>query len=242
MPDLDPDIRRGLARLSDNHGTRVSMTLDDLAARRGDQRRQRRRRLLLASVPVVLGFGLVVRWGAGAVTEDDPTVIAADGPSAQSTATAGPPVGSAVSPVTVLGTKVVGGEEAGTLRVVMTFDGPLPEGGPRHIDDIAAADPNRGIVYTTQEPESVHLCDSLHSFPPPTKGMVDVLIPAVWFAPGDATHTSQLDTIGNPAKFVVCGPHNGFYQYSTMGPLSADLADVAVTLNADRSRLTIAIG
>jgi hypothetical protein len=34
------------------------------------------------------------------------------------------------------------------------------------------------------------------------------LIPADWFAEGDDTHTSPIETIGG-AKFVVCGPHDG---------------------------------
>jgi hypothetical protein len=124
----------------------------------------------------------------------------------------------------------------------MDFDGPLPNGSVSYIEDITAADPADGVAYTTQEAASVAVCESVHSFPPPADGTVDLLIPADWFADGFESFTSTLDVVANPAKFVVCGPHNGFYQYSIWGPVSADADEVSIEVAPDLTRITVQLG
>ncbi len=144
------------------------------------------------------------------------------------------------SKVIVETTKVTGGDN-GTTEVVMEFDRPLPNGDVRYVEDIRALGDVDEIVYTIQHARSVHVCDSVHSFPPPAEGTIDLLIPADWFAEVDGAHTSELDLTNNPAKFVVCGPHERYFQYSIWGPESVDLDSVTVEVDAARTRLSVEI-
>ena len=118
----------------------------------------------------------------------------------------------------------------------------LPARTIRYVDDITSVDAHDEIIYTVQDAGAVPACDDVHSFPPPAEGTVDLLIPADWFATGEGTHTSPLELIDNPAKFVVCGPRNGYSPYAIWGPASADAADVNVTVEPDGRRLTVQIG
>jgi hypothetical protein len=43
------------------------------------------------------------------------------------------------------------------------------------------------------------------------------------------------------SKFVVCGPHDGYYQYAIWDPVSADADDVNVAIDPDRTRPTVQI-
>lgn len=233
MPAPDDDIRRGLERLSDPAGGAGSLTFERLAVRR---RRRQSRRAALAAVPVV---ALLAVGGALWAASDDHGTDVATGADPTDTAdsTGGP---DPIDPqLTVERTEVVGGS-GGTVRVVMEFDGALPVGGASYVEDLAAAGTD-AISWTTQNPDGVAVCADTHFFPEPAEGTVDLLIPAAWFAAGEETHTSPLETIDNPAKFVVCGPHEGHYQYSIWGPVSADPADVTVTIDRDRTRLTVEI-
>lgn len=229
MSELDQEIRRGLERLSDSTEASEPLTFDRLAARR--RQRQSRTRVL-AVLPMVVLLGLI--GGLIYFGSDDGTTVTADGNRDGSSPLASSPA------VSVERTEVVG-SKGGTARVVMEFDGPLPRSGVRFVDDIASVDAGDEILYTTQDAAGVHVCESVHSFPPPAEGTVDLLIPADWFAEGEETHTSPLKVIANPAKFVVCGPYNGFFQYSIWGPVSADVDDVDVTIDGDRRRLTVQI-
>lgn len=229
MSELDHEIRQGLERLSDSTETSEPLTFDRLAARR---RQRHIRNTVLAVLPIVVLFGLI--GGLISFGSDDGTTVTADGNRDGSSQPAASPA------VSVERTEVVG-SDGGTARVVMEFDGPLPGRNIRFVDDITSVDAGDQILYTTQDAASVHVCESVHSFPPPAEGTVDLLIPADWFAEGEETHTSPLKTIANPAKFVVCGPHNGFFQYSIWGPVSADVDDVDITIDSDRRRLTVQI-
>ena len=229
MSDPDHEIRRALERLSEPTDGGRPLTLARLGARR---RRRRIRHAVLTMVPlVVVGVvgGLMLSG-----SEDDTRVTAEGGQDGSS-----PP--SADETVSVVRTQVVGGD-GGTARVVMEFDGPLPGRDVRYVDDIASVDAGDEIVYTTQDASGVHVCDNVHWFPEPAEGTVDLLIPAAWFAEGEGSHTSPLETIDDPAKFVVCGPHNGFFQYAIWGPVSPDVADVDITIDPDGTRLTVQIG
>ncbi len=230
MSGLDHEIRRGLERLTDPAATSDRLTFDRLVARR---RQRRIRRTALAALPAVALLAVV----AGVMTRDagDGVDVATgddtDVPSPTGTAGA----------VTVQRTEVVGGA-GGTARVVMEFDGALPGREVRYSDDVPTDGGGDEIVYTIQDAGGVQVCDSVHSFPPPAEGTVDFFIPAGWFADGVDTHTSRPETIANPAKFVVCGPHDGYVQYSIWGPVSVELSEVDVAVDPDGTRLTVQIG
>lgn len=135
-----------------------------------------------------------------------------------------------------------GPRAGGTERAVVTFNEPLPEGEVQYVADIASAATTSGMVWTTQGPNSTHLCDSRHSVPAGAVGSVDLLVPASWFAEGDEAHTGpDLETVDDPAKFPICGPHNGFIQYSMWAPLSADPAEVFVGISDDRTTVTVEV-
>lgn len=132
--------------------------------------------------------------------------------------------------------------DGGTERAVIVFNEPLPVVEAQYVPDILSADPASGLAYTTQGPDSTRVCDSVHSVPQGAVGSVDLLVPARWFADGEEAHTGPgLETIDNPAKFPICGPHNGFIQYAMWSPLSADPAHVTVTVSPDRTSITIQI-
>ena len=206
------------------------LTVEQLRVRR---RQRRTRNAALAVVLVVAVFALVI--GLSSFDSDDEGTSGVAGDSGEA------PSPPATAPRVTVGRTGVFGGDGGTARVVMDFDGPLPGGDVLYVEDITSLDAADGIVYTTQEPGSVHVCESIHNFPPPAVGTVDLLIPADWFADGDDTHTSQIEESGNPAKFVVCGPHDGYYQYAIWGPVSADADDVNVTIDPDRTRLIVQI-
>lgn len=227
MPDPDVEIRGALERVTGpvDGGHRISF--DQLVKRR---RRRRLHRAALGVLPVVLVLGLVGSALLFTVDSDDATVTAAEGEPAPAT----------TDRVTVARTEVVA-DEVGTIRVVMEFDRPLPVGGAAHVEDITSVDTPDSVLFTTQPPSGVHVCADTHFFGASAGGTVDVLIPSRWFADGHQTYTSRLDRIGEPPKFVVCGPHRGFYQYSIWGPASADADDVVVTIDPDDSRLIVQI-
>jgi hypothetical protein len=230
MSDLDHEIRRGLERLTDPAGASGPLTFDRVAARR---RQRRIRRAALAALPAIALLAIV----AGVMTRDAGGRV--DIATGEDTDVSSP--SGTDGAVTVQRTEVLGGD-GGTARVVMEFDGPLPGREIRYSDDVPAGGAGDAILYTIQDAGSVQVCDSVHSFPPPAEGTVDFFIPADWFADGVDTHTSPLETIANPAKFVSCGPHDGYFQYSTWGPVSVDRSDVAIAVDPDGRRLTVQIG
>ncbi len=227
MPDLDDQIRESLGRLTGPSGDGGRVTLDQLHARR---RRRTHRRRAAGALPVLV-VAVAVAVGVVFVTGGDGTSVTA-GPSE----TGSPGTGR----LSVLATEVVGGV-GGTTGVVMQFDGPLPSGEVGFADDIVSVDGPARITYAVQDPERAHVCDAIHNFGSMAVGTVDVLLPASWFSDEDRSHTSPLTRIGEPPKFVVCGPHRGYYQYSIWGPASADPGDVRVTAEAEQGRLTIDI-
>ena len=143
--------------------------------------------------------------------------------------------------VVVSSIQVVGGD-GGTQRVVVGFENPLPSNEVTIANDVASALPADGIQYVIQDASSVTVCESVHSFPPPADGTIDVLIPADWFAVGENSHTGELDEVNNPAKFVVCGPYGGFYQYAVWGPITIDPASIDITIDPDGRQLVIDLG
>lgn len=225
MSELDQEIRQGLERLSQPNDPASALTFERIAKAR---KKRRTRTAVLVAVPLVVLGALGVAMRPSVET----TIVAAEGQPA--TAGAG-------SEVTVQRTQVIGRGGA-TGEVVMDFDQPLPSSDVSFVDDLADAEPADGLAYATQDANSVQVCDSVHSFPPPAAGTVDLLIPADWFAEGTETHTSELDAEANPAKFVVCGPHNGFYQYSIWGPATAEADEVTISITEDGKRLVVQLG
>lgn len=132
-----------------------------------------------------------------------------------------------------------GPRAGGTERAVIVFNEPLPVEEVQYVADITSADPSAGMVWTAQGPDSTRVCDAVHSVPEGAVGSVDLFIPASWFADADAHTITELATTDDPAKFIVCGPHNGFIQYAVWGPLSADPGEVFVTVSPDRTTLNI---
>lgn len=225
MPSLDAEIRDSLERLTAPSGS-GGVTLEDL---RGRRRRRRTRRAVVAAVPILLvamvGLGLLAASG-----DSGPDVSAG----------ASQPASTDAGPRTVTRTEVAA-EDGATTRVVMEFDQPLPADQVTYIADLAVVNLPTTALYTTQRPSQAQVCDATHDFGEIAVGTVDLLLPEGWFEARNETHTSPIDRIGEPPKFVVCGPHSGYYQYSIWGPASADPLDVAVTIAPDRLRLTVEI-
>lgn len=134
-----------------------------------------------------------------------------------------------------------GPRAGGTERAVIVFNEAIPVTDVPYVADITSADTASGMAWTTQGPNSTHVCASRHSVPEGAVGSVDLLIPARWFADSGAHTVTELATTGNPAKFPICGPYNGFIQYAMWSPLSADPADVTVTISADRTTVTVEV-
>jgi len=130
-----------------------------------------------------------------------------------------------------------GAFDGGTERVVIDFNEPLPVDRADFVPDMDFLDMPLSVLYTVQGADGVRVCDSVHSMP----GTVDLLIPGTWFADEQAHEVAELETVNNPAKFVFCGPHNGFVQYSVWGPVSAAADDVTVTVSPDRTRIAIEV-
>lgn len=227
MPDLDIEIRDALERLTGPVGETGGVSFERLVARR---RRRRIRRAAVAVTPALLAIGLV---GGG-------LSIAADRGEPDVAAGTGPPTTDARGGVTVIRIEVVA-ERVATNRVVMEFDRPLPDDEVTYVWDLTVVNRPTIAVYTAQGPQGAHVCAGTHFFGASAVGTVDLLLPSTWFAESDGAHTSELDEVGGPPKFVVCGPHRGFYQYSIWGPASSDPLDVDVTIDDDRKRLTIEI-
>lgn len=144
------------------------------------------------------------------------------------------------APLLIVESIVVTG--SGTTRLVeIAFDGPLPDAEITFVDSLEAVDAANEIVYTIQPASKVNVCESVHSFPPPADGTVDVLVPASWFASSDKPNIGPLQPVGQPAKFVPCGPYNGYYQYSIWGPASIDPSNVSVTVENGRRSLVISM-
>lgn len=227
MPDLDDQIRQSLERLTDPISGAGQLSFEEFAARR---RQRAIRRAALVAAPVIV-FVVGALAGISILARNNETTVAT-GPFDSSPGLA--------DAVTVLQTEVVGGS-GGTTQVVMVFDRPLPSSEADYVDDITTVDQPSFLRYTTQDPEQAHVCGDTHDFGAIAEGTVDLLIPAEWFAEGVDTHTSPLERIGEPPKFVVCGPYRGFYQYSIWGPASAESDNVTVQLGPDRTRLVIDI-
>lgn len=193
--------------------------------------RGRVRVLLLALVLVGAAFFLALR------TDDDEGLPEAAVPA---TSNAAELSGLESAAILVERAHVVGGA-GGITEIRIDFDRALPSSEIRYVEDVSLADPDVGLAFTTQEATSVQVCDSVHSFPPPSQGTVDLLIPSAWFAHDDESFPSALEESLHPSKFVLCGPHRGFYQYSIWGPVSADVDDVNMIVSSGGTRLTIQI-
>jgi Galactose oxidase, central domain len=130
--------------------------------------------------------------------------------------------------------------DGGTERAAVVFNEPLPAGDVQYVSDISSAAPAAGMAWTAQGPDGTDLCDSRHSVPEGAVGSVDLLVPASWFADGESAYAGPgLETVDDPAKFPICGPHNGFIQYAMWAPLSADPSEVTVTISPDRTRVMV---
>jgi hypothetical protein len=226
--DLDELLRARFEDLVDESRAPLEDLQRDVRRRVG--RRRRRRRVgtgggvlaMLALVVAVLG------------QRSAPDV---------STNAVGPPLAPA-RPVNVERIDAYGGVR-GTARIVVRFDGPVPIDAPRYVDDIEHPDAP-GIVFTTQRPARVMVCQNRHSFPG-EKGTVDVLIPTAWLEPGTRGTEIPLKAHDNPAKVAVCGgpddvwPLDRYVQIGIWGPESDDPVDVSAAISPDGSELVVEI-
>lgn len=233
MSDLDNDIRGSLERLSAPLEKSETEDLwNDLMTRR---RTRRLRRGMLTALPVLLLAVVALGIVASLNSSDESTDVAAGGDDSMTDAESG---SLRVERIQVIGNGPLLG---GTERVVIDFNEPLPEEAIAYVTDLALLDPANGIVYTAQGPAQTRTCDSVHGVPDGGVGSVDLFVPAARFADERAHEGPPLETVDNPAKFIICGPHNGYIQYAIWAPLSADPADVSVTVSDDRKSLTIDI-
>lgn len=236
MRDLDDQIRESLERLVDpGVDRRTDRLWNDLVSRR---RRRRVRKGALAALPVLLVAVLAVGLFTSNRSDDARTYVATgrDGPASVERSVPGTTGSLRVQRTQVVGNGPLVG---GTVRVVLEFNEPLPVDEVEYVSDITSLDHASGTVFTTQGPTTTHVCDSVHGVPEGAVGSVDLLIPASWFADDRAHEGPPPETVDAPAKFLTCGPHNGFIQYAVWAPLSADPADVTVTVSPDRTSLTI---
>lgn len=132
------------------------------------------------------------------------------------------------------------GSSTGTGRVVIHFDGPVPDDPVTYVTEVEHPDAP-GLAYTIQDPDGLEVCSHTHRFPG-DRGTVDLLIPEDWLA---ATITDlreypvPVEAHDNPAKVVQCDPHEGYLQIGIWGPSSDDPDDVEVSVSADRTEVVV---
>lgn len=227
MHDLDEEIRRGLERLTAPDNPNDVIAPKHLASRPGSQRPRHPARLL---APIAVVTAIVVGILAVTVRYRDQSDVTAE----QGAAVVAPAPQLIVDSIEVAGSFTTRGVE-------ITFDGPLPDTEITFVESLEAVGVVNEIVYTIQPASKVNVCENVHSFPPPADGTVDVLVPASWFASSDEPNIGPLQRVGQPAKFVPCGPYNGYYQYSIWGPASIDPSEVSVTVENGGRSLVVSI-
>lgn len=159
------------------------------------------------------------------------------------TAWAGDLIGTAPA-IRVTGIEVHADANGGE-RVEFVLDGPAPNRQVTYVDEIPAQ--LTGVAYTAQQdPSAVQVCDSVHSFPSPSIGTIDVFIPRQWFDPSkpieQITPRFDPESVDRPGKIVACGPYKGFVQYSIWAPTTTDPARLGAHLSDSAERIVIEIG
>jgi hypothetical protein len=234
--DLDDLLQSRLRDLVD----RPEYTSDELEREirsRADRHRRRRRSTLIGG-----GLLTVLALSAGAaivLADGSPEVVTSD---ASSSHARGPQLGPVPDrPVTVEAIDGYAGP-TGTERLVVHFDGRVPQDPPTYVADIEHPDAP-GLVYTTQRPDGLKVCADTHWFPGDT-GTVDVLIPETWLAPGALPDDVPLRQLGDfpPAKVVWCGPYQGYTQIGIWGPASDDPRQVHADVRGDGTELVVELG
>ena len=233
--DLDELLRTRIGDLMDESRGPMEDMEQDVLRRVGRRRRLRR---VGAGCGVLAVLTLVL--AAPTVLGDRSPDVSTD---AEAPATTDPPLAPA-QPVGVELIDAYGGL-AGTARIVVHFDAPVPTDAPMYVDDIEHPDAP-GIAYTTQRPNGLKVCQNTHFFPG-DEGTVDVLIPTAWLKPGTRGSDIPLETHDNPAKVPVCGgpddiwPLDSHIQIAIWGPESDDSDDVTATVSPDGTELVVEI-
>lgn len=184
--------------------------------------------LVVCTVPMV---GLLSSPQDGA-TSDDPS---GEGPAASPTIQSRYTV--AIESIEAYGSAV------GTGRVVIHFDGPVPDDPVTYVADVEQPDAP-GLAYTTQDPSGPEVCSHTHRFPG-DRGTVDLLIPEDWLATTVTDlweYPVPIEAHDNPAEVVQCGPDQGYVQISIWGPSSDDPDDVEVSISDDRTEVVVELG
>jgi hypothetical protein len=184
---------------------------------------------LLAAFALSAGAAIVLGGGS-------PDVVTSDASPSDERGRQ-PPLAPA-RPVRVEAVDVYSGP-TGTERLVIHFDGPVPEDSPPYVPDIEHPD-RPGLVYTAQHPDGLRVCANTHWFPGDL-GTVDVLIPETWLVGGALADDVPLRRFGGfpPAKVVWCGPHRGYAQVGIWGPASDDPQDLHADVTGDGTQLVI---
>ncbi len=132
------------------------------------------------------------------------------------------------------------GSDSGTAEVTVVFDAPIATGDVGLADDIASLGPD-DLAVVVQPPGAVHVCDAVHSFPAPSQGSVDLLIPASWLA-GDPPVIPGVTALEpTPNKVVTCGPHEGHVQVSMWGAAPEEAERIEAAVSGDRTRIVVQI-
>lgn len=235
--DLDEMLRSRLKDLVDESRRPAEEVKDDVLRRVVRRRRVRR---VTAGCGVLAALALLLIATAVLDVRTSPD-LSTDADDAAGPATSAPPL-APTEPVAVERIDAYG-SAAGTERIVVHFDAPVPTVAPAHVEDIEHPDAP-GIAITTQRPNGLKLCGNTHYFPG-NVGTVDILIPTTWLEPGTKGTEIPLVNHSNEAKVPTCGgpddiwPLDDYIQIAIWGPASDDAGDVTATISSDGKQLTV---
>src|SRR5918997_3009615 len=235
--DLDEMLGSRLRDLVDESRRPVEDVKNDVLRRVVRRRRVRR---VTAGCGVLAALALVLIAPAVLDSEASPDV-STDADDTAVPATSAPPL-APTEPVAVERIDAYG-SAAGTERIVVHFDAPVPTVAPGYVDDIEHPDAP-GIAITTQRPDGLRLCGNTHYFPGDV-GTVDVLIPTTWLDPGTKGSEIPLVNHSNLGKVSACGgpddtwPLDDYIQIAIWAPASDDAGDVTATISSDGKQLTV---
>lgn len=235
----DDTFRRHITELAAPTPTPVEAARDDVIARIA--RRRTKRQFLFGVCTLIATVGALAL--ASRPGDDDPQADR----GAQSEFVPLTTTSSADALPTLLAIEARNGP-AGTERVILVFDSPLPVATTDIRADIATTDATVSFSVRRSS-ELFDPCGSAPSRLDPDGLLtsVDVRIPAQWLDP--ATGGKQPSIVPDPAgsehfdglaKVIVCRPNSGVVQIAIFDPATTDSSDINLTV--DRARIIVDIG